>query len=148
MRYRTTILQTGASTTGIPVPPDVLAALGHGRQPRVVVTVGHHTYRSAVATRDGQSMVSLSAENRAAAGVVGGQEVEVDLVVDDAPRTVEVPEDLARALDAHDGARAAFDALAPSRRKAHVVAVESAKAAETRQRRIDKVVAEVRPLAP
>ncbi|MGH3705185.1 MAG: YdeI/OmpD-associated family protein, partial [Agromyces sp.] len=58
------------------------------------------------------------------------------------PRTVEVPADLAAALDGA-GARAAFDALSPSARKAHVSAVEGAKAAETRQRRIDGIVAKL-----
>lgn len=140
MRYRTTILQTGGSTTGIAVPPEVLEALGQGRKPPVVVTVGGHTYRSTVATMGGVPMISLSAENRAAAGVEGGQEVDVDVELDTAPRTVEVPEDLAAALD-EASVREAFDALAPSRKKAHVLAVEGAKAPETRQRRVAAVVA-------
>jgi uncharacterized protein YdeI (YjbR/CyaY-like superfamily) len=64
----------------------------------------------------------------------------VDLELDTAPRTVDVPEDLAAALDASPGAREAWERLAPSHKKAHVTAVESAKAAETRQRRIAKAI--------
>ncbi|MBX9245354.1 DUF1905 domain-containing protein [Actinotalea ferrariae] len=140
MRYRTTILRgkTG-TTTGIEVPPEVLAALGQGRKPPVVVTVGGHTYRSTVATMGGVSMISLSSANRAAAGVEGGQEVEVEVELDTAPRTVDVPEDLAAAL-ADGSAREAFDRLSYSARKAHVLAVEDARTPETRQRRIAGVV--------
>jgi len=139
MRYRTTILQTGPNTTGIPVPDDVLAALGAGRRPPVKVTVGKHEYRSTVATMNGKAVVSLSAENRAAAGVAGGNQVEVVLVLDTAPRTVEVPPDLAEAL-ADAGATEAFAKLAPSHQKAHVRSVTDAKAEDTRRRRIEKVV--------
>jgi uncharacterized protein YdeI (YjbR/CyaY-like superfamily) len=88
-------------------------------------------------------MVPLSAEHRAGAGVGAGDEVDVELVLDTAPRVVEPPEDLAAALAAAPGARAAFDALAPSRRKAIVTGVEGAKAADTRARRVAKAVAEL-----
>lgn len=139
MKYRTTILQTGGNTTGIPVPDDVVAALGAGRRPPVTVTVRGHVYRSTVATMNGQAMVSLSAENRAAAGVAGGDQVEVEVVLDTAPRTVEVPPDLAEALAAAV-ATEAFAKLAPSHQKAHVLSVNEAKTEETRRRRIEKVV--------
>ena len=139
MRFRTTILQTGGNTTGIPVPDDVVAALGAGRRPPVTVTVGKHVYRSTVATMNGQAMISLSAENRAAAGVAGGDEVDVEVELDTAPRTVEVPPDLAEALAAA-GATEAFVRLAPSHQKAHVLSVNDAKTDETRRRRIEKVL--------
>ena len=143
MRYRTTILQTGGTTTGLPVPDDVLAALGQGKKPPVRVTLGEHTYRSTVAVMGGVAMIALSSENRAAAGVEGGQEVDVDVELDTEPRIVEVPPDLAEALAAVAGARERFDALSPSRQKAHVVSVTGAKAAETRARRVEKVVGEL-----
>ena len=53
---------------------------------------------------------------------------------------MEVPDDLAAAL-AEAGVSEAFDRLAYSKRKEHVRQVETSKAAETRQRRIDKIVA-------
>ena len=77
MRFRTTILLSGKTATGIPVPDDVVAALGRGKRVAVVVTLNGHSYRSSVAPYNGQNLVALSAENRAAAGVEGGQEVEV-----------------------------------------------------------------------
>ena len=71
MKFRTTILQGGKTATGIEVPESVMEALGAGRKPAVRVTIGDYTYRSSVATVDGKSMVGVSAEHRAGAGVAG-----------------------------------------------------------------------------
>lgn len=148
MRFRTTIQQTGKNTTGIPVPDDVVAALGSGKRPAVTVTVNGYRYRSTVASMGGVSMVSLSAEHRAGAGVAGGDEVEVDLELDTAPREVTVPDDLAAALDAEPTARATFDGLSYSNRSWHVLQVTGAKTDETRQRRIAKSVETLRQGRP
>jgi uncharacterized protein YdeI (YjbR/CyaY-like superfamily) len=86
-------------------------------------------------------MLPLAKEHRDAAGVKAGDRVEVTLELDSAPRTVDVPDDLAAALAAQPGARTAFDDLAYSVRKEHVRQVETAKAQETRERRIAKIVA-------
>lgn len=139
MRYRTTIALLG-NNTGIPVPDEVVEALGQGRKPPVVVTVRGHTYRTTVASRGGQYLLSLSAANRAAAGVSGGDEVDVDIELDTAPREVEVPTDLAAALASNPAAQAAWDRLTYSHRQRHVLAVEGAKAAETRARRVGGVL--------
>jgi uncharacterized protein YdeI (YjbR/CyaY-like superfamily) len=85
-------------------------------------------------------MTSLSAEHRAAAGVAGGEEVDVDLELDTAPREVSVPADLAAALDAEPEARRTFDGLSYSNKSWHVLQVEGAKAEEIRQRRIARSV--------
>ncbi|WP_157007053.1 YdeI/OmpD-associated family protein [Agromyces laixinhei] len=141
MRFETMMSQVG-NNTGIEVPPDVIEALGAGKKPPVVVIVNGYEYRSTVAVMGGRFMISFSSDKRAASGIRGGDPIVVDLDLDTAPRTVEVPADLAAALEA-SGARAAFDALSPSARKAHVTAVEGAKAAETRQRRIDGIAAKL-----
>jgi hypothetical protein len=141
IEYRATMHSVGRNT-GIPVPGEVLEQLGGGRRPAVSVTVNGYSYRSTVAGMGGLFLIPFSAERRQESGIGGGDELSVELSLDAAPRTVEVPEDLAAALEAA-GARDAFDRLAPSHRKAHVSAVESAKAAETRQRRIAAAVAKV-----
>jgi len=138
MRFESTMSQTG-NNTGIEVPEHVIEALGAGRKPPVVVSVNGYEYRSTVAVMGRRYLISFSADKRAATGIQGGDPIVVDLEVDTAPRTVEVPADLAAAL-ATAGSRDAFDALSPSARKAHVTSVESAKTPETRQRRIDAVV--------
>ncbi len=142
MRFETTMFQMG-NNTGIEVPPEVIEALGAGRKPPVKVTVNGFEYRSTVAVMGGRYLISFSSDKRAATGIRGGDPIVVDLEVDTAPRIVEVPADLATALDAAPGARDAFDALSPSARKAHVTNVEAAKAPETRQRRIDGIVAKL-----
>jgi Bacteriocin-protection, YdeI or OmpD-Associated/Domain of unknown function (DUF1905) len=140
MRFRTTIVQSGRNTTGIQVPEEVMEALGAGKRPAVTVTVNGYRYRSTVASMGAVAMVSLSAEHRAGAGVAGGDEVEVDLELDTAPREVEVPADLAAALDAEPAARSTFDGLSYSNRSWHVLQVTGAKTDETRRRRIARSV--------
>lgn len=142
MTYTTTILKDDEmNATGIPVPAEVVAALGRGKRPPVVVTIGGHTYRSTVAAYGDVFMLPLSQERRVAAGVEAGQTVEITLELDTQPRTVDVPDDLAAALAEQPGRRAAFDALSYTARKEHVRQVTTAKAAETRQRRIARIVA-------
>ena len=140
MRFRTRILQTGKTAAGIEVPEEVVQALGSGRRPPVTVTINGHTYRNTVAVMGGVSMIGVSAENRAAAGVAGGEEVDVDIELDTAPRDVTVPPDLAAALDREPAARRTFDALSYSNKSWHVLQVEGAKSSETRERRIAKSV--------
>lgn len=136
--YHTTIWQLG-NNTAIPVPVEILERLGPSKRPLVRVTIHHYSYRSAVAVMDGKFLVSLSAENRRAANVHGGEEVDVTIELDLEPRIVEIPEDLKAALT-KAGALAAFEKTAPSMRKEYVRQVEEAKAQETRERRIAKIL--------
>jgi hypothetical protein len=137
--FHTKILQAGKNAAGIQVPEEIIEKLGSGKRPLVRVTIMKYTYRSAVAVMDGKFMISLSAENRQAAGVLGGEEVDVTLELDLEPRTVELPKDLKDALT-KAGALEAFEKSAPSMRKEYVRQVEEAKAQETRERRISKIV--------
>lgn len=139
--FTTTLFQAeGKNATGIEVPADVVAALGKGKKPPVTVRFNGYTYRSTIAAYGDVFLLPVSAEHRQAAGVQAGDELEVTLELDTEPRTVEVPADLAAALAQQPGAAAAFDALAYSRRKEFVRQVEEAKAQETRDRRIAKIV--------
>ncbi|WP_433078749.1 YdeI/OmpD-associated family protein [Dactylosporangium sp. CA-052675] len=141
MRFRATLELHGRTATGITVPAEVVEALGTSRKPPVTVTINGYTYRSTVASMRGAFLLPVSAEVRAGAGVAAGDTFDVDVEPDGAPRTVEVPADLAAALDAEPGARARFDALSYSNQSRHVLSVEGAKTAETRQRRVAKAVA-------
>jgi hypothetical protein len=144
VEFTTTVLQARKTATGLPVPSDVIDALGAGKRPPVVVTLnGGYTYRSTVGVMNEQFLVPLSAEHRAASGLAAGDTVTVSLVVDAQPRTVDLPEDLAAALT-EAGVRAAFDTLSNSRQRALVDPVVQAKAPETRTRRIEKAVESLR----
>ncbi|RKT35901.1 uncharacterized protein DUF1905 [Microbacterium sp. AG1240] len=139
MRFETTLSQSG-NNTGIEVPPERIEELGGGKRPAVIVTVNGFTYRSTVGVMGGRHLIPFSSDKRAETGLRGGDAITVELALDTAPRTVELPDDLAAAL-AEAGTRDRFDALAPSRRTAHVANVEGAKTAETRERRIRSIVA-------
>lgn len=139
--FSTTMFQEG-NNAGIEVPDHVVEALGAGGRPAVVVTVNGYVYRSTVARMGGRYLIPFSADRRAATGLGGGDQLEVRLALDTEPRTVEVPADLAAALD-DAGVRAAFAALAPSARKAHVTNVDGARSPETRARRIAAIIAKL-----
>ena len=144
MRFQSIVELGGKTATGIRVPEEVVTGLGSHRRPPVRVTVGAHTYRTTVAPMGGAYFVPLSAENRNLAGVAAGDQVDVDIELDTAPREVTVPAELAAALEREPGARQAFDALSTSRRREHARQVETAKAEATRQRRVAKVLDELR----
>ena len=143
MRFSTTLLQMG-NNTGIEVPTEVVTALGAGKRAAVVVNIvsvpGGFEYRSTLAVMGGKHLLPFSAERRRESGLSGGEAIDVELTLDAAPRTVEVPQDLQDALAGTPGAAAAWENLAPSHKKAHVTAVLGAKAAETRARRIAAVL--------
>jgi hypothetical protein len=143
MRFTATLEQHGRTATGMEVPDAVVAALGSGKRPAVTVTVNGHTWRSTVAVMGGRNLLGVSAENRAAAGVSAGDLLEVDVELDTEKREVEVPADLAAALATNAAARAAFEALSYSNRSRYVLAVNGAKAEETRARRIAKTIEEL-----
>jgi len=138
MRFNTTILQTGKTASGIQIPDEVIEALGAGKRPPVRVTLHGFTYRSTVAVMNGVYMVGVNAENRSAARVAGGDEVQIDIEVDTEPREVVVPADFNAALQGDSAARLTFDGLSYSNKRWHVLQVEGAKTAETRERRIAK----------
>jgi hypothetical protein len=140
MKVRVNIIPLGKNT-GIEVPPEVPAQLGGGKTPLVTVTLNGFTYPSKIASMGGRLLIPVSAEVRAKAGVKGGETHEIELVLDDKPRVIEPPADLAAALAANTAAEAAWERLAPSHKKAHVTAIEGAKAADTRARRVDKAIA-------
>lgn len=140
MRFHALVELGGKTATGLAVPDDVVAALGPNKRPPVRVTIGAHTYRTTVASMGGRFLVPLNADNRAAAGVSAGDEVDVEIEPDDAPREVAVPADLAAALGQDAAAQACFDQLSYTHRSEWVRWVEDAKKAETRATRLAKTV--------
>jgi hypothetical protein len=142
MRFRSTVELGGKTATGIPIPDEVIEALGTGKRPPVTITIRGYTYRTTAVRMGGRFLVPLSAENRAGAGVAAGEEITVDIEPDAAPREVALPGDLAAAMD--DAARATYDGLSYTHRKEWVRWVEEAKKPETRARRIEKTVAGLR----
>jgi hypothetical protein len=139
VKFHTKILQTGKNTCGLQIPAEVMESLGPKKQPLVRVTLKKYIYRSAVAVMGGKFMVSVTAATREAAGVEGGEELDVTIELDLEPRTVELPKDLKTALT-KSGALKAFESSAPSMKKEYVRQVNEAKAPETRDRRIAMII--------
>ncbi len=144
MRFRTTLQLAGKTATGIEVPREVVEGLGAGKKPPVRVTIRGHTIRTTVASRGDRYLVGVSAENRAAAGVAAGDELDVDIELDAEPREIEVPPALAAELAGDAKAREFFDALTHSQKRWYVEPIDQAKKDQTRERRIAKAMAMLR----
>ena len=122
------------------MPPEIVEALGKGKKPPVKVTINGGTYRSSIAVMGGKYMVGVSAENRVITKVKGGDIVDVEIEFDDQPREVVLPADFAEALAGDAVAKAAFEQLSFSHKRAHVEPIAAIKTPETRQRRIGKTL--------
>jgi len=144
MKFRATVQLSGKTATGIEVPAEIIERLGQGKRPPVTVTIAGYTYRTTVGAMAGRFMLPLSAENRAAAGVAAGDEVAVEIALDTEPREVSVPSDFAAALSNDAAARSAFDKMSKSHKERWILSITSAKAPETRKRRIVKAIEAIR----
>lgn len=139
-----TVLEPQGPATAIELSDAQVDELGGGRRAAVTVTIGDRTARLRLAAMGGKYLIGLSKAARADLGVEIGDAVEAVIALDTAERTVEIPEDLAAALDSEPGLREAFDRLAYSHRKENVRSVLEAKRSETRERRIAGVLDRLR----
>ncbi len=144
MKFRAIIELAGKTATGIEVPAAVVTRLGSSKKPAVRVTINGYTYRSTVASMGGRFMLPISAEVREAASVAAKDKVDVDVELDTAPREVTVPPHFAHALTRDPAAKRLFEGLSFSNKQRIVIAIESAKTPETRERRIAKAVGALR----
>ncbi len=141
--FETLVAMTG-NNTGIVVPDEVIAQLGAGRRPSVVVDVNGYRYRNTVGVMGGRHLISISAAVREATGLQGGDPITVTLTIADSPREITIPDDFAAAVAADAQAATFFAKLSPSMQRYHADNVNAAKSSETRQRRIDKAIASFR----
>lgn len=143
MHFTTTLQLHGKNATGIRVPDEIVTALGGGNRAQVRVTIAGYNYQTTVARMRGEFLFPVSAAVREQAGVAAGDQVDVDIELDTTPRELTIPADLVTALEQHPEAGQAFQKLSHTNKKRHVLAAESAKTAETRQRRIAKTIQEL-----
>jgi hypothetical protein len=122
---------------------DVVRWFGRKSRVPVVATINGYTYRSSLSPMGGCHLLPVAGVVRTAANVAGGDRVTLTLREDTEVRTIDVPDDLGRALAAAK-MRAVFDAMAFTHRKEWVVAVQDAKRPETRTKRIADCVTAVR----
>lgn len=142
--FQTTLISGGGNTTGIEIPEEVVLGLGRGKRVPVVVTVNGYTFRNTTAFMGGQYLVGVSAAHRAASGLKAGDPIEVSLEVDDAPRVMEVPPELAAAFESDPAAVEAWGKLSYSRQRQLAEPIADAKSPETKARRVEKTIETLR----
>ena len=143
-KFRTTVLTSGKTTMGIEVPDEIVEELGSSKRPAVVVTINGYSYRTSIARMGGRFMFGINADHRIGVGVVGGEDVDVELELDTAPRAVTVPPDLAEALGRDKTAKEFFDGLSFTNQSWYASRIESAKRPETRQKRVEESIVMLR----
>jgi hypothetical protein len=136
----TTVLHQGnGNTVGIIVPEDVMAQLGPGKRYPVVVTIGDYSFRNSVSWYRGAFMIGVNSQVRAESGVSGGDEVQVTLDHDTAPRILELPAEVEAALQ-EAGALDRFRALSHSKQRGLVEPWIAAKSDATRVKNLVKIL--------
>ena len=135
--FRTTLKSEpgGGDIALIEVPADVRAIFGKARPP-VRATLGNYTFRTTIAVYGGKSYVGVRKSHREAGKLEPGKTLSVVLELDDEPRTVTPPKELAAAFKNDSKARDAWDALSFTHKREHAEAIEGAKKPETRARRV------------
>lgn len=142
--YETEVLGEG-NHASLLIPDWVLEKLNTNKRAPLKVTINGHTYQSTAVGVAGECRVVFPSANRLAANAKAGDMVEVTLELDAGVRAVEVPDDLVVALNS-SGLREVFEGLSYSKRKEFARQVAEAKAADTRLRRIEKVLASLKVL--
>ena len=127
----------------IELPFNPKAAFGKVRAP-VKVTLNGYTFRTTIAAMGGPPCIGMRTSYREAAGLDGGEKLEVRVELDDEPRVVKPPADLVKALKAAPPAWERWSELSFTHQREHAEAVEGAKKPETRARRIANAVAMLR----
>ena len=127
------------STCYVPVPFDPKAVFGRVRAP-VRVTLNGYTYRSTIAVMNGVVFVPLRRSHREAAGVEGGETLDVRISLDTEARIVTPPEDLADALKAAPPAWDRWNEMSYTHQREYAEEIASARRPDTRTRRIARAV--------
>ncbi|MEW1973883.1 YdeI/OmpD-associated family protein [Microbacterium profundi] len=135
-----TVLVGRSPAAAIFLTDEQVASLGAGRAFPVVVDFGDRSIRLRLSRMGGENAIGFSKAARAEMGLELDQPIEVTITVDTEERVIEIPPALAMALDADPAVRAAFENLAPSKRKELARQIAEAKAEGTRTRRLEKIL--------
>jgi len=139
MKFTTTIFTGGGNTAGFWIPEDIVMSFNKGKRVPVIVTINGYSYRNTITSYEGKFAIGVSVENREKANLKVGDEVEIELVLDDQPREVEVPQDMQEELSKDLKAKEIFEKLAYSHKKEYVRWITEAKKQETRKARLEKL---------
>lgn len=144
MKFTSHLMADENDNTGIIVPPAVIKGLGGGNHPKVQVTLNGFTYRSSAAKMGDLFLIPVSKARRAEGKLEVDVPYEIKIELDTAPREVELPTELASHFEEDETAKAAWKAMSYSLQLRTVTPILNAKKPETRQRNVDKVIAQLR----
>jgi hypothetical protein len=146
VRFKTTIEQArGPGATVALVPDEHVAALGGMKQKRAYGWINGIEFMTATFPYKGQGLwVGVPKAAREAAGVGLGDEVELQLMLDEAPRVLALEPELEAAFDAEPTLRERYESLSFSRKRLIVEPLAAAKKPETRAARLEKALTELR----
>ena len=140
LRFTATLHERGPAAAVV-LDDEQVRMIGEGaKRFPVVATVNGYTWRTSVTRMGGEFLVGLNRQVREGAGVRAGDSVEVALELDTAPREVDLPEPLARALETDPGAKSTYEALSFTHRKEFARWVAEAKREDTRDRRVTETL--------
>lgn len=140
--YETVVIGHGKHAS-IEIPDKNLAEINGNRRAPLKITINGYTYQSTATGVDGKCMVVFPTRDREASGAAAGDKITVTLELDDGYRHVDMPPVLSEAL-AKNGLSETFHDLTYSKRKEFARQVSEAKAEETKTRRIEKIIAELK----
>jgi hypothetical protein len=148
-RFRSTIEQArGPGAAVALVPPEFVEALGGFKQKRAFGWLNGNEFTTATFPYKGTGLyVGVPKAARVAAGVDYGDEVELEILLDETPRTVQIPAELAAAFKVEPELATRFERLSFSRKRELADPISEAKKPETRAARLDKALARLRELA-
>ncbi|MBV8208173.1 MAG: DUF1905 domain-containing protein [Acidobacteria bacterium] len=129
-----------SEVAGFHVPFDVQEVFGTRARVPVCGTINGFPYRSSIMNMGDGHMMAVNRELREGAKVKAGDVVEIVMQRDSAPRVVEVPSDLKKALNAAKKANELFGKLSYTHQKEYVRWITGAKREETRQRRVERAI--------
>lgn len=139
--FEATLVKAGdTGGAGVVIPFDVQATFGKKGRVPVKCTIDGHPYRGSLFPYGGTYFLGVLKQIRESIGKTYGDTVRIEMELDDVPRTVEVPDDLALALAGNEAAKTAFGKLSYSHKREYVQWINEAKKDETRQRRIAKTI--------
>ncbi|UII22268.1 YdeI/OmpD-associated family protein [Fulvivirga ligni] len=139
MKFKAHIFQKG-NNLGIEVPEEIIEKFGAGKKPPVSITLQGYTYQTTVGVMAGKYLIPLNSSHRKHVDVNGGENIEVDVQLDTAPREVEIPSALKGEFKNNKVAADFYENLSPSYKNKIATLIDSAKTDETRNKRVAKVM--------
>lgn len=140
--YKTVVIGDG-NHASLVIPEENLAEIGANKRAPLKITINGYTYQSTATGVNGECRVVFPQRDRDAARAKAGDAVVVTLELDDGYRHVDVPRELTQALEAA-GLSQVFHDQNYSTRKEFARQVAEAKAEDTRNRRIEKIIEQLR----